>query len=255
VAQGKEFRLPNYPVCVECKLQGNPCLYDLGMDCMGVVARAGCQAICPSFGDPCEACRGFVDDPNTQSHQEVLEKAGFLAKGKDGSIDWQHTRAYVQNGIFVNVNLQGRDRHGIVPPERFDKTCDEIIAALHAYVEPRAGLHPFNLVLRKADMRYVGLYGDPGAKKIGDIVFTYREPFGGTHGEQLSTARWSISSNTCLLIMRGPGIRPGVQLERTVWLTDIVPTICHLIDIPVPRDTEGAILYQALESHADAIAR
>jgi coenzyme F420-reducing hydrogenase gamma subunit len=43
---------------------------------MGVVARAGCGAICPSFSDPCEACRGFVDDPNTQAHEEVLQKAG-----------------------------------------------------------------------------------------------------------------------------------------------------------------------------------
>jgi sulfhydrogenase subunit delta len=76
VAQGKTFRLPNYPVCVECKLQGNPCLFDLGLDCMGVVARAGCNAICPTFGDPCEACRGFVDHPNSESHQEVLKKAG-----------------------------------------------------------------------------------------------------------------------------------------------------------------------------------
>ncbi len=76
VAQGKEFRLPNYPVCVECKKKSNVCLYDLEMDCMGVVARAGCGAICPTFGDPCEACRGFVDDPNTQAHEEVLQKAG-----------------------------------------------------------------------------------------------------------------------------------------------------------------------------------
>ncbi len=76
VAQGKEFRLPDYPVCVECKKQGNICLYDLNMDCMGVVARAGCGAICPTFGDPCEACRGFVDDPNTHAHEDVLQKAG-----------------------------------------------------------------------------------------------------------------------------------------------------------------------------------
>ena len=76
VAQGKEFRLPNFPVCVECKMNNNPCMYDLGLDCMGVVARAGCNSICPNFGDPCEACRGFVDEPNTQAHEEVLQKAG-----------------------------------------------------------------------------------------------------------------------------------------------------------------------------------
>ena len=149
--------------------------------------------------------------------------------------------------MFVNVNLEGREEHGIVSPDDSDKVCDEVIAALHAYVEPTTGLHPYNLVLRKQDARYVGLYGDPSAKKIGDIVFTLREPFGGIHGDQLSTAKWGLSSNTSLLIVRGPGIRRGARLERTVWLTDITPTICHLIGVPVPRDTEGAIIYQALE--------
>ena len=179
--------------------------------------------------------------------QNVLEKAGLLVRDKNGDIDWQNTFAYVQNGMFINVNLLGREPQGIVPLDQYDKMCDKIIATLHAYVDPTTGLHPYNLVLRKIDMRYVGLYGDPTGKKIGDILFTLREPFGGTHGEQLSTAQWGISSNTSLLIMRGPGIRPGIQLNRTVWLVDIVPTICQLIKVPVPRQTEGAIIYQALE--------
>jgi arylsulfatase A-like enzyme len=50
-----------------------------------------------------------------------------------------------------------------------------------------------------------------------------------------------------LLIMAGPGIKKGFSLKRTVWLTDIVPTLCCLLDLPVPRDTEGAIIYQAFE--------
>jgi len=177
----------------------------------------------------------------------VLQQAGFLARDGQGNIDWSRTCAYVQNALFVNVNLQGREPRGIVPPEQFDRTCDEVIAVLHAYVEPTTGLHPFNLVLRKADMRYLGLYGDPTGKKIGDIVFTLREGFGGNHGAQLSTAAWGLGANTSLLIMSGPGIRRGVQLERTAWLTDIVPTICKIIGVAVPRQTEGAVLYQAFE--------
>jgi len=78
--QGKTPKLPNYPVCVECKRKGNVCLYDQERDCMGVVARAGCDAICPTFGDPCEACRGYVDDPNTDSHQEVLRERGLTVE-------------------------------------------------------------------------------------------------------------------------------------------------------------------------------
>jgi arylsulfatase A-like enzyme len=37
------------------------------------------------------------------------------------------------------------------------------------------------------------------------------------------------------------------MLKRTVHLVDLVPTLCHVADLPVPRDAEGAIIYQALE--------
>ena len=47
--------------------------------------------------------------------------------------------------------------------------------------------------------------------------------------------------------MTGPGVKKGQVLTRVVNLVDVVPTLCHLADLPVPRDTEGAIIYQALE--------
>ncbi len=177
---------------------------------------------------------------------KVLEQSGLLTR-KDSSIDWSRTKAYLQHGIFININLEGREPEGIVPPEDYEKVCDEVMAALHAYVDERNGLHPYNLVLRKKDARYLGLYGDPTNKKIGDLVFTFKEQFGGTHGEQLSTAQRDISSNGSIFIMHGPNIRDGLVLERTVWLTDITPTICHILGVPPPRDSEGAILHQAFK--------
>jgi len=58
----RPFRPPNHAVCVECKKQGNLCLYEKGIICLGPVTRAGCGAICPSFGSKCEGCRGIVSD-------------------------------------------------------------------------------------------------------------------------------------------------------------------------------------------------
>lgn len=175
----------------------------------------------------------------------VLEDAGLLVR-KEDSVDWSRTKAYPRQ-IFVNVNLKGREPQGIVPPEDYEKVCDQVTATLHAYVDERTGLHPYNLVLRKKDARYIGLFGDPTCKKIGDVVFTLKEPFGGTHGEQLSTASWGINSNGSLLVMWGAGIRKGLVLERTVWLSDITPTICYLLGVPPPRNAEGAVIYQAFE--------
>jgi len=74
---GKTPRLSNSPLCSECKRLGNVCVFWKGMKCMGPVARAGCNAICPSNGDYCEACRGFVDDPNVDSHKETLAEHGL----------------------------------------------------------------------------------------------------------------------------------------------------------------------------------
>jgi len=150
---------------------------------------------------------------------------------------------------FVNVNLKGREPEGSVEPREFDRVRERIIAALMEHVDPQTGRHPFGLVLRKEDARVLGLWGDPGARKIGDVLFALRERFGGTHGSQLSSAAWGIGSNGSLLAFRGPGIRQGARLERTAWLVDVVPTICYLLDAPVPRHCHGAVLHQALEAH------
>jgi coenzyme F420-reducing hydrogenase gamma subunit len=62
--QGRPLRLPEYPVCVECKLRENDCLVLKGEVCLGSVTRAGCGAICPSYGTACEGCRGLAPDAN-----------------------------------------------------------------------------------------------------------------------------------------------------------------------------------------------
>jgi len=77
---GVRPRLPNHPVCVECKLRETVCRYQSGDHCLGLVARAGCGAPCPADGIPCEACRGLVDNPNLEALPEVLREKGGLTR-------------------------------------------------------------------------------------------------------------------------------------------------------------------------------
>ena len=74
---GKKPEIPNHPVCVECKAAENVCVFEKGEFCMGPVTRAGCDACCVTQGSVCWGCRGFVDDPNTESEKEILEKYGL----------------------------------------------------------------------------------------------------------------------------------------------------------------------------------
>ena len=101
-------------------------------------------------------------------------------------------------------------------------------------------------MLRKEDARVLGLYGD----RIGDIVYATREEFGDEHGQGLGPGEWPSGSGSMkpLLLFSGPGFKKGEILERTVWLTDVVPTICYVAGLPVPEHAEGAVLYQALEA-------
>ena len=74
---GKAFTLPETAVCVECKKKNNLCLYEKGLICLGPITRAGCGAICPSYGSKCEGCRGIVND-------DALKAAGVNLREQYG---------------------------------------------------------------------------------------------------------------------------------------------------------------------------
>jgi sulfhydrogenase subunit delta len=77
VVLGKEFKYPTYPVCMECKANGNICLFDLGKICLGPITRAGCNAICCNSKRGCFGCRGPADEPNIEEMKAIMKKHGF----------------------------------------------------------------------------------------------------------------------------------------------------------------------------------
>ncbi len=84
---GKKPVIANHPVCVECKMAGNICVFEKGMTCLGPVTRAGCDAICVTYGCICWGCRGPVDDPNIAAHEETLKRYGLSAVEVAKSLD------------------------------------------------------------------------------------------------------------------------------------------------------------------------
>jgi coenzyme F420-reducing hydrogenase gamma subunit len=71
---GKNPAIPTYPVCVECKKNENICVYEKGIQCLGPVICAGCNARCPSNGGYCFGCRGIIPEPNLNSQQDIMQK-------------------------------------------------------------------------------------------------------------------------------------------------------------------------------------
>lgn len=68
---------PREPMCASCKTAENPCFYDSGTVCLGLVTHAGCGARCVSLGRPCTGCRGIADDANLESAHRVLVERGM----------------------------------------------------------------------------------------------------------------------------------------------------------------------------------
>lgn len=73
---GQRPKLPDHPVCVECKMNENTCRYEVGEICLGTITRAGCDARCPSNGYWCFGCRGTLPDANLDAAHQAAELHG-----------------------------------------------------------------------------------------------------------------------------------------------------------------------------------
>ena len=103
--QGRKPALPDYPVCVECRLRENICNYWRGQVCLGPVTRAGCGAICPSNGSPCEGCRGLLPNANLTWLKAVMIEHGL------GEGDIADRLKLFVSAQMVESEAQGDGRH------------------------------------------------------------------------------------------------------------------------------------------------
>ena len=84
--QGRQPRLPETPLCVECKLNETPCVVWKEQVCLGSVVRGGCGAICPANGLECEGCRGLLTTPNMAAFRDMLTDHDFPAETVDAKM-------------------------------------------------------------------------------------------------------------------------------------------------------------------------
>ena len=204
-------------------------------------------------------CIGYHDvRGGPQMVKEILEENDFLvyegsereehvsskpSRGR-GAIDWTRTKAIWHDTMYIYMNVKGRQPEGCIEPEDYEQVRSDIIQALLEYKDPRLGRCPFKLVMRREDAAMLGLWGD----RVGDIMVCV-EPggdYGEGHGNVLPTETFGVGGIHATLVMAGPGVRAGYRVKRPVWLTDVAPTVAHLMDIPASATMEGAVINEAL---------
>jgi len=198
---------------------------------------------------------------------------------KPGTYDLDTTRSRVRPTAanYIWVNLKGREKGGIVEPgEEYERVCQEAIQALYSLEDPQTGQCPVQLALKTSEARHLGQHGP----NMPDIIYFLRPgytdyPCGfttldfsrggmpdardliagggfalastdGHHHVYLPYAGGKTASNRAIFALAGPGVRRGSRLEH-VDLVDVAPTLCRLIGIQPPAQSEGRVVEEALE--------
>lgn len=194
-------------------------------------------------------------------------------------IDWKNTKCHPLEPCHAHIfiNLKGRDPQGIVEPADYAKVQQEIIRALYAMKNPETGESVVALAITKQEAGTLGIYEGPGYDRVGDVVYAWKpgymsHPFiyrtsvkyrdgteriisnpelyepavlcGNFTGVHLALP--SLHDMHAVMIMTGPGMTP-YEKRHPAKIIDVAPTISKILGMDVPRDAEGAVLYDIVD--------
>ena len=178
----------------------------------------------------------------------VMKELGYtvMKKDEDGNdlreIDWDKTTAVAQRGIYIYINLKGRNPHGIVDPADQYELERKIIDDLYNY--RWNGKRIVSLAVRKKEATHFGLNSD----RCGDIIYFNEEGFNRIHGDSISTYMGHAHTSVSPIFMAaGPNIKQDFITDRVIREVDVTPTVAVLGGVRMPKQCEGAPVYQIFE--------
>lgn len=179
---------------------------------------------------------------------KVMQELGYTVMKKDENgndlreIDWSKTTAVAQRGIYIYLNLKGRNPEGIVDPADQYELERKIIDDLYNY--RWNGKRIVSLAVRKKEAVHFGITGE----NVGDIVYFNEEGFNRVHGDSISTFQgYADTSVSPIFMAAGPNIKKDYTTDRVIREVDVAPTVAVLGGVRMPAQCEGAPVYQIIE--------
>jgi predicted AlkP superfamily phosphohydrolase/phosphomutase len=166
-------------------------------------------------------------------------------------VNWSQTRAYsIGNVGPIYVNLRGREPEGIVEPgQAYEDVLEELTQDLYQLRDPATNLQMIEKVYRREE-----IYTGPRLHEAPDLFCIPRDLRYSAFGLlQFPSNRWLEPTfdrtgghrMDGVLILRGPGVRPGYRLD-SANIVDLAPTILALMGVPIPSDMDGQVLENLL---------
>lgn len=185
----------------------------------------------------------------TANNANVMLDLGYtvLKKDENGNdlpeVDLTKSKACMNRGGQININLKGKYPDGIVDPSEKDELVNKIIDDLYNYRDPHTGRRVVALAFKNRDAAMIGMGGD----LCGDIICFMDEGFNIIHMDSLATQRGYFDTSVSpIFIAAGPGIKEGCTTERVIRQVDVAPTLAALGGVRMPHECEGAPAYQIL---------
>jgi predicted AlkP superfamily phosphohydrolase/phosphomutase len=164
-------------------------------------------------------------------------------------VDWSKTSAYSMGHVGqIYINMQGREPFGCVTPDRYAEARQQVIDALNTLIDPATGKPLVDRIIPREEAAH-GPYADQGADLhlILDGYRTIAFPLFATDGRVLTPQIRGDSGCHRLhgiFIGSGPAFATGTVADPKI--TDLAPTILHILNVPVPADMDGRVLSEAL---------
>ena len=177
-----------------------------------------------------------------------------------GKIDWTTTKVFnlvADLQGYIRINLKGREKEGIVEQgEEYDWLCNKVIKGLKTFKDAN-DLEPVVESISRSDQIY---YKGSGFNNLPDIIvkwkfkpaINYKKIISSEYGE-LEWPSPGINPDgrsgnhrpEGFLLAAGKNIKINSAFEKK-HIIDLVPTILHLLDIPIPEDYDGKVIEDIL---------
>lgn len=193
------------------------------------------------------------DIENPEALRERGEAQPFQASTWFSSY-WPQMKAFALPSFsegYVRINVAGRDRHGIVQPEDYDRVCEEIIETLHELTDARTGKPMVERVVKTRNNLAEETPKSPDA----DLVVIWQE----------DTAADTVDSPTLGRIGPLPFLRTGSHRAAGFFLAhrrgatfslkeeghaiDLAPTLLALLGAVPPPQMQGSSLLNEPQVH------
>ena len=165
-------------------------------------------------------------------------------------IDWNNTKAFATGGYVGQIYINTEEYpEGCVTEEQYNEVRNRIIDKLEDLEDPETGEEVVEKAWKKEDV-----YREELTERAPDIMF-YTSDMSykvndGFHGKVFdkSVPNGSHGLNGVIL-GRGPDIKQGAEVD--MHLTDVAPTLLHLMGEKVPEDMDGVVKKQIFEQGSD----